>query len=104
MLAVMDEQRSPLFPNVPTMKEQGFPGLVVQTWYGMLAPAGTPAEVIARMNAEVNAAVADAEVRQKAEAAGLQLRGGTPAQFSAFMEAETRKWSQIIQVAHITAE
>ena len=70
----------------------------------MLAPAGTPAEVVSRLNTELKAALADAEVRRKAEAAGLQLRGGTPAEFSAFIASETRKWAQIIQAANITAE
>ncbi|MFS2054273.1 hypothetical protein ACEN8K_36215 [Variovorax sp. CT11-76] len=70
----------------------------------MLAPAGTPAAVVERLNAEINAAVADADVRRKAEAAGLQLRGGSAAEFSAFIGSETRKWAQIIKAANITAE
>jgi tripartite-type tricarboxylate transporter receptor subunit TctC len=73
-------------------------------WYGMLAPAGTPANIVERLNAEINAAVSDADVRRKAEAAGLQLRGGSAADFSAFIASETRKWAQIIKAANITAE
>ena len=70
----------------------------------MLAPAGTPATIIERLNAELNAAVADADVRRKAEAAGLQLRSGSAAEFSTFITSETRKWAQIIKTANITAE
>jgi tripartite-type tricarboxylate transporter receptor subunit TctC len=73
-------------------------------WYGMLAPAGTPASIVERLNAGINAAVGDVEVRRKAEAVGLQLRGGTAAEFSAFIASETRKWAQIIKSANITVE
>ncbi len=91
-------------PDAPTLREQGLPSVVGYGWYGMLAPAGTPAEIVARLHAELQAALADPEVRRKAEAAGLQLRGGTPAEFSTFVASETRKWAQIIQAAQITAE
>jgi len=104
VLGVATEECTPVYPQARTLREQGLSSVVGYGWYGMLAPAGTPGAVIERLNAEINAAVADADIRQKAQAAGLQLRGGTPAAFSAFMEAETRKWGQIIQAAHITAE
>jgi tripartite-type tricarboxylate transporter receptor subunit TctC len=104
VLGVANEERTPLSPDAPTLREQGLPTVVGYGWYGMLAPAGTPADVVTRINAELKAALADADVRHKAEAAGLQLRGGTPAEFSAFIASETRKWAQIIQAAHITAE
>ncbi|MBS0427884.1 MAG: tripartite tricarboxylate transporter substrate binding protein [Proteobacteria bacterium] len=104
VLGVANEERTPLYPDAPTLREQGLPTVVGYGWYGMLAPAGTPAEVVSRINTELKAALADAEVRRKAEAAGLQLRGSTPAEFSAFISSETRKWAQIIQAAHITAE
>lgn len=104
VLGVANEERTPLYPDAPTLREQGLPTVVGYGWYGMLAPAGTPAEVVARLQTELQAALADPEVRRKAEAAGLQLRGGTPAEFSAFIGSETRKWAQIIQAAQITAE
>lgn len=104
VLGVATEERTPLYPDAPTLREQGMPTVVGYGWYGMLAPAGTPASIVARLNTEINAAVADAEVRRKAEAAGLQLRGSTSAEFSAFIESETRKWAQIIKTANITAE
>ncbi len=104
VLGVANEERTPLYPDAPTLREQGLPTVVGYGWYGMLAPAGTPAEVVARLQSELQAALADPEVRRKAEAAGLQLRGGTPAELSAFIASETRKWAQIIQAAQITAE
>ena len=104
VLGVANEERTPLYPQAPTLREQGLPTVVGYGWYGMLAPAGTPAAVAERLNAEIRAAVADPEVRRKAEAAGLELRGGQPAEFSAFIAAETRKWAQIIKAANITAE
>ncbi|RZI78309.1 MAG: tripartite tricarboxylate transporter substrate binding protein [Variovorax sp.] len=104
VLGVATEERTPLYPDAPTLREQGLPTVVGYGWYGMLAPAGTPASIVARLNTEINAAVADAEVRRKAEAAGLQLRGSTSAEFSAFIESETRKWAQIIKTANIKAE
>lgn len=104
VLGVANEERTPLYPDAPTLREQGLSTVIGYGWYGMLAPAGTPPEVVTRLHTELGAALADPEVRRKAEAAGLQLRGGTPAEFSAFMASETRKWAQIIQAAQITAE
>jgi len=69
-----------------------------------MVPAGTPAAIVQRLNTETNAAIADADVRRKAEAAGLQLRGGTAAEFRAFVDAEAKKWAQVIKAAHIKAD
>lgn len=104
VLAVANEKRTPLYPDAPTFVEAGLANVVGYGWYGLMAPAGTPAAIIQRLNAETNAALADAEVRKKAEAAGLQLRGGTPAEFRAFVDNEAKKWSQVIKAANITAE
>jgi len=104
VLGVATEERTPLYPQAPTLREQGLPSVVGYGWYGMLAPAGTPASIVERLNAGINAAVGDVEVRRKAEAVGLQLRGGTAAEFSAFIASETRKWAQIIKSANITVE
>ncbi|MCD6076628.1 MAG: tripartite tricarboxylate transporter substrate binding protein [Ramlibacter sp.] len=104
VLAVANEARTPLYPAAPTFAEGGVPGVVGYGWYGLMLPAGTPAAVVARLNTETNAAIADPEVRRKAEAAGLQLRGGSPAEFRAFIEAEARKWAQVIKAANIKVE
>ena len=104
VLGVALEERTPLYPDAPTLREQGLASVVGYGWYGMLAPAGTPAAIVERLNADIRAAVADADVRRKAEAAGLQLRSGSAAEFSAFIASETRKWAQIIKSANITPE
>ena len=101
VLAVANEQRTPLHPQTPTFVESGFPSVVGYGWYGLMAPAGAPDAIVQRLNKETNAAVADAEVRRKAEAAGLQLRGGTTADFRAFLDNEAKKWSQVIKAANI---
>lgn len=104
VLGVAMEERTPLYPDAPTLREQGLPTVVGYGWYGMLAPAGTPASIVAQLNAQTRAALADPDVQRKAEAAGLQLRGSTSAEFSAFITSETAKWVQIIKSANITVE
>ncbi|GAP34056.1 tripartite tricarboxylate transporter substrate binding protein [Piscinibacter sakaiensis] len=104
VLAVANEERTPLQPQTPTFREAGLPGVVGYGWYGLMLPAGTPAAVVQRLNAETNAVLGEAELRRKAEALGLQLRGGSPAEFAAFIESETRKWAQVIKAAQITAD
>ncbi|HEY8359897.1 MAG TPA: tripartite tricarboxylate transporter substrate-binding protein [Ramlibacter sp.] len=104
VLAVATERRTPLHAGTPTFVEAGMANVVGYGWYGLMAPAGTPAAIVQRLNAEANAALADAEVRRKIEAAGLQVRGGTPAEFRGFLDAEARKWAQVIKAANIKAE
>lgn len=104
VLAVANEARTPLHPATPTFAEGGVAGVVGYGWYGLMLPAGTPAAVVQRLNAETNAAIADAEVRRKSEAAGLQLRGGSPAEFRAFIDSEATKWAQVIKAANIKVE
>jgi tripartite-type tricarboxylate transporter receptor subunit TctC len=104
VLAVANEARTPLQPATPTFAEAGVPNVVGYGWYGLMLPAGTPAAVVQRLNADTNAAIADADVRRKAEAAGLQLRGGSADEFRSFIDSEARKWAQVIKAANIKAE
>lgn len=104
VLAVANEKRTPLYPDAPTFVESGLPTVVGYGWYGLMAPGGTPAAILQRLNTETNAAIADPEVRKKAAAAGLQLRGGTAAEYRAFLDSEAKKWAQVIQAAGIKAE
>lgn len=104
VLAVANEERTPLYPQAPTNRESGFPTVAGYGWFGLMVPAGTPAAIVQKLNAETNAVLVDAEMRKKAQAAGLQLRGGTSAQFAAFIESETRKWAQVIKTANITVD
>ncbi len=104
VLAVATEARTPLQPEVPTFVESGLKDVVGYGWYGLMAPAGTPDTVVERLNSATNAALADPEVKKKAEAAGLQLRGGTKVAFRSFLDAEVKKWGRLIKEAGITAE
>jgi tripartite-type tricarboxylate transporter receptor subunit TctC len=101
VLAVANEERTPLHPQTPTFVESGLPTVVGYGWYGLMAPAGTPSAVVQRLNATTNAAIADADVRKKTQAAGLQLRGGTPAEFRDFVDSEAKKWGQVVKAANI---
>lgn len=104
VLAVATEERTPLAPQVPTFAELGLPQVVGYGWYGLMAPAGTPAAVVQRVNAVANAALGDAEIRKKAQGLALQLRGGSAADFARFVDAEARKWAQVVKDANITEE
>jgi tripartite-type tricarboxylate transporter receptor subunit TctC len=104
VLAVANEQRSPLHPDTPTFVESGLPSVVGYGWYGLMVPAGTPAAIVQRLNELSNEALSDPGLMSKAEAAGLQLRGGTSAQFRSFVDSEAQKWAQVIKAARITVE
>lgn len=104
VLAVANEERTPLHPQTPTFRESGLPTVVGYGWFALMVPAGTPAAIVTRLNAETNAALRDPELRRKAEAAGLQLRGGTAAELAAFIDSEARKWAQVIKAANITPD
>jgi tripartite-type tricarboxylate transporter receptor subunit TctC len=82
---------------VPTIAEAGIKGAEVASWYGVLAPAKTPAAIIARLNAEVLKALAAPEVRESLAGEGGEVLGGTPAQFTEFLRAEQAKWSKVVK-------
>ena len=90
------DQRDAILPNVPTLAEQGFPNTDASNWYGLLAPAKTPAAVIAKLNDAVNAALTDPPSRDKLVRAGATPVGGTPESFGAFMKAEYEKWGRVV--------
>jgi tripartite-type tricarboxylate transporter receptor subunit TctC len=104
MLAVMSTERSPAFPDVPTMREQGFPDLVVETWYGLLAPAGTPPEVVAKLNADLNAVLREPEVRDLLARQGQVVAGGSPERLGSLVKQELARWSQVVAKARIKAD
>ena len=104
VLGVASEERSPVYPSAPTMREQGFPNVVGYGWFGFIAPAGTPARIVDRLQVETNKILNDPATRQRLIALGLQPRGGTPAEFSAFIESEVRKWTEVIKAAGIKAD
>lgn len=92
-------QRSAIYPDAPTLVELGFPQIVAAGWYGFMAPAATPVAVIDRMQDAVLRALGDAEVKKKLIAQGLEAHGLKGAEFAAFIDAETAKWSRVIEEA-----
>ena len=98
-LAVTTAQRSPLAPDLPTMAEAGMPGFDISTWFGLLAPAGTPPEVIAKWNADVVKVLNSPDVREKMLAQGAEPAPTTPAEFAAFIAKERDKYARIVKAS-----
>jgi tripartite-type tricarboxylate transporter receptor subunit TctC len=103
-IALGARERAPTAPDVPTTAEVGMPDLLIENWYGMIAPAKTPPAVVAALNRIANQAMADPSVKQKLADQGLTLAGDTPEQFRGFIEAETVKWAKVIKDAGVTME
>jgi len=103
-LAVMSPERSPAFPEVPTMKEIGLSELEVETWYGAFAPANTPAPVVQKINADINTLLKDAFVREVLEKQGMTPRGGPPERLDALVKRELPRWSRVVKAAGIKAD
>ncbi|WP_420997769.1 tripartite tricarboxylate transporter substrate binding protein [Cupriavidus sp. 30B13] len=103
-LGVTSAQRSASadLARVPTIAESGVPGYVAESWYGLFAPAGTPAPVIARLNAAARKAVATYAFRKRAESEGLIVSPGTPDEFGRYVHGEQARWSQVVKDAKIT--
>lgn len=96
-LAVTAKQRSDQLPDVPTMMELGYPNFDARVLYGVLVPAGTPAPIVARLNAEINRVLQAPDVRESLAKNGVEAGGGTPAQFASFLESERAKWSRTVK-------
>jgi tripartite-type tricarboxylate transporter receptor subunit TctC len=103
-LAVATPKRSPLAPEVPTMDEAGVIGFAGGTWFGILAPAKTPAPIVDRLAKEIGATLRAPDVVQTFNERGIEPVGNTPAEFRAFIEAETRRWLKVAQGAGINPE
>jgi len=100
-LAVSSEARNPLVPDLPTMIESGVPDYVVLTYIGVVAPAGTPASIIGKLNAAINASLAAPEVMAAFGKLGAEVRPAPPQDFAAFLAAETQKWAAVAKAANI---
>ncbi len=96
-LAVTSARRVDDLPNVPTINESGYKGFDAVTWFGLLAPAGTPKDVIARVNAEFNKALQNPELRKKLGDEGADPAGGTPEQFGALIRDEIPRWGAVVK-------
>lgn len=100
-LAVMSRKRSPALPEVPSMAEEGYPSLEASRWYALLAPRGTPHEVVEHYNAVVSDVLASPELRERLMELGATPMGGTPRDLERLLAAEAVKWRRIIEEAHL---
>ena len=96
-IALGAPQRAPTAPDVPTTAEVGMPDILIENWYGMVAPAKTPDNIIAALNRIANEAMADPSVKEKLADQGLTVAGDTPEHFRGYIEAETKKWARVIK-------
>jgi tripartite-type tricarboxylate transporter receptor subunit TctC len=104
MLAVLSAAREPAFPNVPTMKEAGLAGLEVETWYGIVAPAGTSARIVAKWNAELNQLLTLPEIREALARQGMAPAGGPPERLATLISQELARWTRVVKAAGIAAD
>jgi len=103
-LAVTSSRRQPSLPDTPTMIEAGFAGFEAGSWFGALAPAGTPRPIIEALNKAMVAALRDPEIRDRYIAQGFDLNPGTPEEFAAFIQSETTRWHRVVKDAGIKSE
>ena len=103
-LAVTSAKRSPAIPNLPTMAEAGVPGFEAATWNGLIAPAATPKDIVAKLNGDIVKALNMPDTRAKLASNGLEPIGDTPAAFSAHISNEIARWAKVVKAAHIRPE
>lgn len=103
-LAITSLKRSPLFPDLPTMAESGFPGFEVSNWQGFVAPTGTPIAIIKRLNEVTNQALADPTIKAQMLSQGNELGGGSPEQFAAHIRSESERWGKLVKRVGITSD
>ena len=103
-LAVTSQLRSPALPDVPNNAEAAIPDVEMSSWLALLAPAGTPRAVIDHLNAAVNAAVGEPQLRQKIMDLGVVPEGGSPEDLAAFLNSESQKWKRVIEIAAVRIE
>ena len=103
-LAITSKNRSPLLPDLPTMAEQGFPAIEVLNWQGLIAPKGISPELVKTLNAALNKALQDPEVKEKILSQGNEMGGGTPEVFAALIKTEAPRWGKVVRDAKIEPE
>ncbi|MEQ1773580.1 MAG: tripartite tricarboxylate transporter substrate binding protein [Burkholderiales bacterium] len=103
-IAVTSTKRSELAPEVPTVIESGVPGYEVSVWFGMVAPANTPRDVVTKLNAEINKVIAMSDVRQRFTNGGVTPIGGTPEQFTEHIRNEVAKWGKVVKATGARVE
>jgi tripartite-type tricarboxylate transporter receptor subunit TctC len=100
-LAITSIKRSRLAPDLPTMEECGYPGFEAVPWFGLLAPSGTPSDVVDKLNAEIVKTLAMPQVLKRFDELGLEPVGNTPSEFAAVIRRETPEWAKVIKDAGI---
>jgi tripartite-type tricarboxylate transporter receptor subunit TctC len=103
-LAVTTSQRSSFFPEVPTINEAGVKGYEFSTWYGLLAPARTPREIVERLNAETRKALGSVSVKEQFTVQGLEPAASTPEEFGAYLRNEVAKWGKVVRASGAAPE
>jgi len=103
-LGIADSRRSPSLPEVPTFAEAGIKDLEVSVWWGVMAPAATPAAVVARLNRDIVASLEAPELRARLDTMGARIIGGTPAQFGAFLAGEIDRWGRAVKASGATQQ
>lgn len=103
-LAITASKRSPVFPDVPTVAEQGYPGFEVSPWYGFMAPAGTPRPILQKLNVEINKILAMDDVKSVFAAQGVDVIGGSLQDFEAYFKAQSQRWGPVIRSADIALD
>lgn len=102
-LALASSARSKAAPALPTVREAGVDGCEVSAWHGLMVPAGTPDQIVNKINAEINDILRSSEVIERFSAIGLDPARGTPQEFARFIQNETAKWERVIREAKITS-
>ncbi len=103
-IGIAAAKRSPAAPEIPTMAESGLPGFEVGSWYGLLAPAGTPRDIITRLHAEVVKAIGSAEVRERFQSFGSEPIGSSPDEFATQIRNDIAKWAKVAKTANVRAD
>ncbi len=103
VIAITSPQRSPLMPNLATFREQGYPDLDIYIWAAIVAPAGTPDLIVAKLNAEFGKALRSAEIRDKWMAMGFETLPSTPEEFTRYTQAESKRWAEAVKISGFKA-
>ena len=103
-IAITSAERSPQFPEVPTMQQAGIKDFDAGTWFGLLAPSGLPPSVLNQLSVAVNEFLKDREVRDILNSQGALLKGGSPNEFKQFFLSEYEKWGRIVRSAGVKAD
>jgi tripartite-type tricarboxylate transporter receptor subunit TctC len=101
-LGASNSKRSPMAPDIPTIAEQGYPGFDIAPWYGIVAPKGTPAEIVAKLNVSINKLLQDPAFREKLTATGTEARGGSVADFTTMINAEIPRTEKLVKQSGVT--